>query len=120
MHAHSSSVRSIRQVSVFETNIRVIGGLLSAHVLAAHVPGLYLHKETHNQHSPSQSYQQRLHYSGGLLDLAVALADRLMPAFSSSTGTGTMVGGILTRLSEERLVGKSETGGVQARVLLPN
>lgn len=54
-------------VSLFETNIRVMGGLLSAHVL-----------------------QEKLglipDYTGGLLDLAEDLGRRLLPAFNTSTG----------------------------------
>jgi hypothetical protein len=54
-------------VSLFETNIRVLGGLLSAHVL-----------------------QQQLglipDYEDGLLILAEDLGRRLMPAFNTSTG----------------------------------
>lgn len=52
-------------VSVFETNIRVLGGLLSAHLAATRViPG----------------------YNGGLLDLATDIAERLLPAFDTPTG----------------------------------
>lgn len=57
-------------VSVFETNIRVLGGLLSAHLLAtdplspAHLKG----------------------YTGKLLELAHDLGERLLPAFVTRTG----------------------------------
>lgn len=54
-------------VSVFETNIRVLGGLLSAHLLAADAPELF----------PD--------YDGRLLELAVDLASRLLPAFQTNT-----------------------------------
>lgn len=62
------------QVNVFEANIRLLGGLLSAHLLASDarlgrilMPG---------------------GYDGGLLDLAYSLALRLLPAFlESPTGT---------------------------------
>ncbi|XP_073954096.1 ER degradation enhancer, mannosidase alpha-like 2 [Choristoneura fumiferana] len=58
-------------VSVFETNIRMLGGLLSAHVLAmalqAEVPALQW-------------------YDGELLALAEDLGRRLLPAFNTSTG----------------------------------
>ncbi|KNC48599.1 mannosyl-oligosaccharide 1,2-alpha-mannosidase IA [Thecamonas trahens ATCC 50062] len=54
-------------VSVFETNIRIVGGLLSAHELAPAVLG------------PSTSVDD-------LLDLAVALVDRMLPAFDTHTG----------------------------------
>ncbi|TYZ61789.1 hypothetical protein PybrP1_004787 [[Pythium] brassicae (nom. inval.)] len=59
------------EVSVFETTIRVLGGLLSAHLFAANdklalfPPGAYKNE---------------------LLELAVDLGDRLMPAFETATG----------------------------------
>ena len=56
-------------VNVFETTIRVLGGLLSAHLLAID-PALGL--------APPG-------YDGGLLRLATDLADRLMPAFNTAT-----------------------------------
>eukprot|EP00965_Chrysotila_dentata_P196093 6177379-Pleurochrysis_carterae.AAC.3 len=58
-----------KTVSLFETNIRALGGLISAHLLAE---------------------DETLHlmpgYDGGLLRLAVDLADRLMPAFATKSG----------------------------------
>nr|XP_002127890.1 ER degradation-enhancing alpha-mannosidase-like protein 2 [Ciona intestinalis] len=57
-------------VSVFETNIRVVGGLLSAHLMADKA-GLEL--------TPGWPC------SGPLLDLAVDVADRLLPAFNTPT-----------------------------------
>ncbi|CAG4955198.1 unnamed protein product [Colias eurytheme] len=58
-------------VSVFETNIRMVGGLLSAHVLATalknEVPALHW-------------------YNGELLQKAEDLGRRLLPAFNTSTG----------------------------------
>ncbi|XP_026315831.1 ER degradation-enhancing alpha-mannosidase-like protein 3 isoform X2 [Hyposmocoma kahamanoa] len=58
-------------VSVFETNIRMLGGLLSAHVLAMalkpDVPVLWW-------------------YNGELLTMAEDLGRRLLPAFNTSTG----------------------------------
>ncbi|CAG9768168.1 unnamed protein product [Ceutorhynchus assimilis] len=58
-------------VSVFETNIRVVGGLLSAHILA-------------------DLLQQRdgimLWYNGELLNMAKDVGYRLLPAFNSTTG----------------------------------
>eukprot|EP00005_Dracoamoeba_jomungandri_P003289 CAMPEP_0174254540 /NCGR_PEP_ID=MMETSP0439-20130205/3853_1 /TAXON_ID=0 /ORGANISM="Stereomyxa ramosa, Strain Chinc5" /LENGTH=787 /DNA_ID=CAMNT_0015336175 /DNA_START=45 /DNA_END=2408 /DNA_ORIENTATION=+ len=57
-------------VSVFETTIRVLGGLLSAHVISeTYRPG--------NQIS---------HEGKTLLDLAIDLGNRLLPAFSTPTG----------------------------------
>lgn len=70
------------RVNVFEANIRLLGGLLSAHLLAS---------------------DQRLGrilmpggYAGGLLDLAHSLGLRLLPAFlASSTGSETVVNSAL-------------------------
>lgn len=58
-------------VSVFETNIRMVGGLLSGHILA--------------------SYLQERHglmtwYRGDMLLMAKELGYRLLPAFNTSTG----------------------------------
>lgn len=58
-------------VSVFETTIRVLGGLLSAHMLAVDTErGMYAKGE----------------YNDELLTLAKDVADRLMPAFNTPTG----------------------------------
>ena len=57
-------------VSVFETNIRVLGGLLSAHQLSLTL--VHTTNITYNGHF--------------LLDKAVDLADRLLPAFDTKTG----------------------------------
>lgn len=58
-------------VSVFETNIRVLGGLLSAHILAEY-------------------FQQRAGimnwYQAELLTMAKDLGYRLLPAFNTTTG----------------------------------
>ncbi|ORZ41485.1 glycoside hydrolase [Catenaria anguillulae PL171] len=54
-------------VSVFETNIRILGGLISTHVIA-------------------ERFLKPDQYDGGLLNLAVDLGDRLMKAFTPSTG----------------------------------
>ncbi|KAM9966010.1 hypothetical protein ACTFIR_006198 [Dictyostelium discoideum] len=54
-------------VSVFETNIRVLGGLLSAHLLA-------------------EEHLQPNSYDGSLLPLAKDLGDRLLKAFETPTG----------------------------------
>eukprot|EP00158_Paraphelidium_tribonemae_P006407 Partr_v1_DN27807_c2_g1_i2_m23255 putative ER degradation enhancer, mannosidase alpha-like len=64
-HVHFPSNPSV--VQLFETNIRVLGGLLSAHLLAtdSHLAG----------------------YDGSLLVLAESLGDRLLMAFNS-TATG--------------------------------
>ncbi|CAK5102577.1 unnamed protein product [Aphanomyces euteiches] len=59
------------EVSVFETTIRVLGGLLSAHLFAI---------------DPTLNIYANETYSGGLLKLAVDLGDRLLPAFLTKTG----------------------------------
>lgn len=58
-------------VSVFETNIRVIGGLLSAHLLAVRA-GI--------------NVDDGWPCKGPLLKLAVDVAERLLPAFNTNTG----------------------------------
>ena len=55
-------------ISVFEANIRVLGGLLSAHQLA------------------SALFDQAVYDGKFLLDKAVDLGDRLLPAFATRTG----------------------------------
>ncbi|KAI9911667.1 hypothetical protein PsorP6_008829 [Peronosclerospora sorghi] len=59
------------EVSVFETTIRVLGGLLSAHLFAIN---------TDLKLFPDGQYDNEL------LSLAVDLCDRLMPAFETVTG----------------------------------
>ncbi|XP_030766137.1 LOW QUALITY PROTEIN: ER degradation-enhancing alpha-mannosidase-like protein 3 [Sitophilus oryzae] len=58
-------------VSVFETNIRVVGGLLSAHILA----------DLLQQRDGIMSW-----YKGELLDMAKDVGYRLLPAFNTTTG----------------------------------
>ncbi|XP_023521335.1 alpha-mannosidase I MNS4-like [Cucurbita pepo subsp. pepo] len=59
-----------KTVSIFETTIRVLGGLLSAHLIASdHTTGMKV-----------ASYENQL------LDLAEDLARRLLPAFDTPTG----------------------------------
>jgi mannosidase alpha-like ER degradation enhancer 1 len=60
------------KVQVFEVTIRILGGLLSAHLYATN-PALL------------NGYHLQ-HYNGELLGLAIDLADRLLPAFTSPTG----------------------------------
>jgi hypothetical protein len=74
------------KVQVFETNIRGVGGLLSAHLFA--IGELPIHgydpvwKEGKN---PGIRWRNGLIYHGQLLNLAHDLASRLLPAFSTST-----------------------------------
>jgi mannosidase alpha-like ER degradation enhancer 3 len=58
-------------VSVFEINIRVLGGLLSGHIFAQH----FKENSNHLQW-----------YNGELLGMAKDLGYRLMPAFNTTTG----------------------------------
>jgi mannosidase alpha-like ER degradation enhancer 2 len=67
-------------VSVFETTIRLLGGLLSGHMLAVdEALGIYRGRD------PGAREQCRA-YSGGLLRLALDLGERLYPAFATATG----------------------------------
>ena len=59
-------------VSVFETNIRVLGGLLGAHFAA-----VALKEKGHSQLN---------WYDGELLRMAEEVGTRLLPAFNTSTG----------------------------------
>lgn len=66
LHLRAPCATHLSVGQVFETNIRILGGLLSAHLLATY-PG----------------------YDGSLLRLAKDLGDRLLPAFRTPTGTPT-------------------------------
>ena len=76
------------RANVFEMNIRLLGGLLSAHLLA---------EDTKLGLMPG--------YQGGLLTLALDLGSRLLPAFTASPS-----GGRLTRcpLAPSRLTCREE------------
>ncbi|KAJ1488278.1 glycoside hydrolase, partial [Baffinella frigidus] len=67
-------------VSVFETNIRALGGLLAAHFLAE-VIIIYYHK-----HHLLLTCALIPWYTDQLIPLAKDLADRLLPAFDTKTG----------------------------------
>jgi len=58
-------------VSVFETNIRIVGGLVSGHVLAEYL----------RDREGLMTW-----YSGQLLNMALDIGTRLLPAFNSTTG----------------------------------
>lgn len=58
-------------VSVFETNIRMLGGLISSHVLVLYI---------------QEKQNRMLWYKGELLAMAKDLGYRLLPAFNTSTG----------------------------------
>lgn len=59
-------------ISVFETNIRIIGGLLSAHMLSSHAKDMTL--------------PDGWPCSGPFLNLAEKFAQKLLPAFNTNTG----------------------------------
>lgn len=58
-------------VQVFETTIRVVGGLISSHLYAT---------------DPRKKVYLGPHYNGYLLELARDMADRLLPAYLTTTG----------------------------------
>lgn len=60
-----------KNVSVFETNIRIVGGLLSSHLL---------------YQKAGMPLPSGWPCKGPLLDLAVDVANRLLPAFNTTTG----------------------------------
>ena len=66
-------------VNVFETNIRILGGLLSAHLMASD-PKLGIYQEVE---------KEGVYYDNALLNLAVDLGNRLLPAFDTPTGMAT-------------------------------
>lgn len=91
---------SPRQVSVFETTIRVLGGLLSAHAMALQLiseiedreeghagflGGRSSSRESTPPHMPRWSHKA-MGYDGGLLRRASEIADRMMSVFDTPTG----------------------------------
>jgi hypothetical protein len=98
-------------VSVFESNIRLLGGLISAHQFAMDEDlGIYKHRTSKkygsdssnkgssisssssssyinnlNMNSQDNRVAQEDYYDGSLLELAIDLGDRLMPAFETPT-----------------------------------
>lgn len=82
--------------SVFETNIRLLGGLLSAHMLATD-PDLGIFSAAEGAVCDIDSAGGRsidsggLVYNGELLQLARRLGDRLLPAFQTETGEQLLV-----------------------------
>jgi hypothetical protein len=84
------------KVQVFETVIRGVGGLLSAHLFAAGelpITGYKPRRETmfkkrklQKGEIPAISWPNGFKYNGQLLRLALDLAQRLLPAFYTTTG----------------------------------
>ncbi|XP_044751179.1 ER degradation-enhancing alpha-mannosidase-like protein 3 [Coccinella septempunctata] len=81
-------------VSVFETNIRVLGGLLSAHILAYYL-------QERDEIMPW--------YNGELLELAKDLGYRLLPAFNTTTGIPYSRVNLLYGIKSDRLDAAKET-----------
>jgi len=76
------------KVQVFETNIRGVGGLLSAHLFATGELPIrgYSPVWKDAKKSPGIKWPNGFTYNRQLLDLAYDLAERLLPAFSTPTG----------------------------------
>ncbi|XP_017471180.1 PREDICTED: ER degradation-enhancing alpha-mannosidase-like protein 3, partial [Rhagoletis zephyria] len=81
-------------VSVFETNIRMVGGLLSAHVLTDHI---------------QKNNGVMLWYKGEMLEMARDLAYRLLPAFNTSTGIPHARVNLRNGMKDEQLRKSRET-----------
>lgn len=74
------------KVQVFETNIRGVGGLLSAHLFAQGDLPIQGYEPVWQKGSkPGIKWKNGFRYNGQLLRLAKDLAERLLPAFSTST-----------------------------------
>ncbi|KAJ1458878.1 glycosyl hydrolase family 47-domain-containing protein [Pelagophyceae sp. CCMP2097] len=82
---HLKHFRIDVNVSVFETTIRVLGGLVSSHMLAVDA-SLNLTQDLRQLDNRSTFVQSKFVYSDQLLLLAVDLAERLLPAFETPTG----------------------------------
>ncbi|QIW98738.1 hypothetical protein AMS68_004256 [Peltaster fructicola] len=76
------------KVQVFETNIRGVGGLLSAHLFAVGDLPIRGYTPKWMQGEDGRDYIQwdNYRYDGQLLRLALDLATRLLPAFDTPTG----------------------------------
>lgn len=83
------------KVQVFETVIRGVGGLVSAHLFASgelpissYKPVVAKNVETKPNHveTPTIVWPNGFRYNGQLLRLALDLAQRLLPAFYTATG----------------------------------
>ncbi|KAI1132750.1 glycoside hydrolase family 47 protein [Nemania abortiva] len=77
------------KVQVFETVIRGVGGLLSAHLFAVGelpITGYHVQKRGPDIEKHPISWPNGFKYDGQLLRLALDLAQRLLPAFYTQTG----------------------------------
>ena len=81
-------------VSVFETNIRIVGGLLAAHLVARRA-GVQVGRNSHHKREKKLFFHNLIApqvgagwpCSGPLLALAEDAAQRLLPAFDTPTGS---------------------------------
>ena len=81
------------KVQVFETVIRGVGGLLSAHLFASgelpvssYKPKLRNTSNAKKGETPTIKWPNGFRYNGQLLRLALDLSERLLPAFYTATG----------------------------------
>ena len=88
-------------VTTFETNIRVVGGLISAHILAKIFQEL--------KFKPKYSKKSLAWYKTELLDMALDIGVRLLPAFNSSSGLPHRRINLKHGMSSESLVSIKET-----------
>eukprot|EP00943_MAST-04B_sp_MAST-4B-sp1_P000694 g694.t1 len=73
-------------VSVFETNIRVLGGMLSAHMLLVDPIFGPILMETRLSEEERNGEVPPFTYNGELLDMSLDLGNRMLPAFRTKTG----------------------------------
>lgn len=74
------------KVQVFETNIRGVGGLLSAHLFAIGELPITGYQAKFDEEVQGICWAKGFVYNGQLLRLAHDLATRLLPAFSTQSG----------------------------------
>lgn len=72
-------------VSVFEINIRILGALISSHIMAMDEDLNLVFKHSSHENTNGNLSSTRV-YNGELLDLAEDLGRRLLPAFETPTG----------------------------------
>ena len=98
---NSVSFNSDIVVTTFETNIRIVGGLISAHVLAKIVQEF----ESNNKNND----RELLWYNNELLNMAVDIGNRLLPAFKSPTGLPHRRINLKYGMDSKHMIPKQET-----------
>ena len=104
-------------VSVFETTIRVLGGLLSGHMLSESLDvsgdGDSVREQVQHAFSMHQRKNGTLRgkYDGSLLRLAVDVANRLLPAFETVTGIPIGTVNLMTGVPDDETEIASTAGG---------